>query len=106
MLGWLGKLLAPAEDPRRGASGFGVGSSGVELLLADLQRSRAELAQLRARIEQHAGDGALASELAREEQMLVDAEQSLLLSQDERRARQALLDARRRAAEVEVWVDA
>jgi len=78
----------------------------VELLLADLQRSRAELAQLRARIERHASDSALATELAEEEQMLLEAEQSLLLSQDERRARQALLDARRRAAEVEVWVDA
>jgi hypothetical protein len=71
------------------------------VLLAELRRSRGELAQLRAQIEERAApDNPIATDLAAEEQELLEAEQSLLLSLDERRARAALLraaDARVRA---------
>ncbi len=97
---WLGSLLAPAEDPRRGAADS-ASLPDSEALLAELRRSRAELAQLRAQIEERAlPHSPIAADLAEEEHELFEAEQSLLLSLDERRARAALLraaDARVRA---------
>jgi uncharacterized protein YydD (DUF2326 family) len=97
---WLGSLLAPAEDPRRGAADS-ASVPDAETLLAELRRSRSELAQLRAQIEERTTlANPIATDLAEEEHELLEAEQSLLLSLDERRARAALLraaDARVRA---------
>jgi hypothetical protein len=66
-----------------------------------LRRSRGELAQLRAQIEERAvSSNPIAIDLAEEEHELLEAEQSLLESLDERRARAALLrsaEARLRA---------
>ena len=97
---WLGKLLAPAEDPRRGAADS-TGLPDAEALLAELRRSRGELAQLRAQIEGRDSGNPIAQDLAEEERELLEAEQSLLLSLDERRARAALL----RAADARVRAD-
>ena len=106
-LRWLGTLLAQAEDPRRGAADpAGIGASDTEALLAELRRSRAELSQLRSQIEGRAPEHRIARELADEEKELLEAEQNLLLSVDERRARAALLTARYRAAEAQVQSDA
>jgi hypothetical protein len=59
-----------------------------------LRRSRGELAQLRAQIEERAvSSNPIAMDLAEEEHELLEAEQSLLQSLDERRARAALLRA-------------
>jgi allophanate hydrolase subunit 1 len=71
-----------------------------------LQRSRAELAQLRSQIEVRATHNPLAAELADEERELLEAEHALLLSLDEGRARRALLAARLRAAEAQLRTDA
>ncbi|MBV9580170.1 MAG: hypothetical protein JO057_16405 [Chloroflexi bacterium] len=98
---WLGKLLAPAEDPRRVAAFEPGALSDVETLLAELRRSRAELARLRACVSVPG----LGRDLADQEQALIDAEHNLQQSVDERRARAALLEARRRAAEAELWAD-
>ena len=90
---WLGNLLAPAEDPRRGAADS-ASLPDAEALLAELRRSRGELAQLRAQIEERAVcSNPIAADLAEEEHELLEAEQSLLESLDERRARAALLRA-------------
>ena len=97
---WLGNLLAPAEDPRRGAAGS-AGLPDTEALLAELRRSRGELAQLRGQIEERDSLNPIAADLAEEERELLEAEQSLLLSVDERRARAALL----RAADARVRAD-
>jgi hypothetical protein len=95
---WLGSLLAPAEDPRRGAPP----PADPRMLVAELRRSRAELGRLRSEIEP---GSEVARELAEQEQALLEAERSLLQSLDEQRARAALLAARRHAAEAEVWTD-
>jgi len=90
---WLGNLLAPAEDPRRGAADS-ASLPDAEALLVELRRSRSELAQLRAQIEERAvSSNPIAADLAEEEHELLEAEQSLLQSLDERRARAALLRA-------------
>ena len=90
---WLGNLLAPAEDPRRGAADS-ASLPDAEALLAELRRSRGELAQLRAQIEERAvSSNPIAADLAEEEHELLEAEHSLLQSLDERRARAALLRA-------------
>jgi uncharacterized protein YydD (DUF2326 family) len=97
---WLGNLLAPAEDPRRGAADS-ASLPDTEALLAELRRSRGELAQLRGQIEERDSRNPIAADLAEEERELLEAEQSLLLSLDERRARAALL----RAADARVRAD-
>jgi len=74
----------------------------TEELLAELRRSRGELSQLRAQIEARVQGSPLADELADQEQELVAAEQTLLLSLDERLANEALLKARYRAAEAQM----
>jgi hypothetical protein len=92
VLRWLGSLLAPAEDPRRGA----VNPAGVPDpagLLAELQRARAELAQLRVQIEARTPGSRIAEDLASEEQELQEAEECLSLSLDEQRAKTALAKA-------------
>jgi uncharacterized protein YydD (DUF2326 family) len=104
-LRWLGTLLTPAEDPRRGDAAL-AGPSDPEAILAELRRSRAELAQLRGQIEGRTPDTRIAQELADQEHELLAAEHHLLLSVDERAARAALLTARYRAAEAEVQSDA
>lgn len=101
---WLGSLLAPADDPRRGVADEAK-SPDPETLLASLRRSRVELADLRAHLADRAGASRVAQELLAEEQSLREAEDNLLLSLDERRAREALLQARRRATEAELWTD-
>jgi hypothetical protein len=101
---WLGNLLAPADDPRRGVADA-ARSPDPETLLAALRRSRAELAQLRSQLAERAGADRVVAELAEEERALLEAEENLLLSLDERRARDALLKARRRATEAELWGD-
>ena len=102
---WLGSLLAPAEDPRRGAADV-ASAPDTQALLAEVRRSRDELSQLRTEIERRAPGSQLARELAEEEATLLDAEQGLLLSVDERRARLVLLTARLRAAEAHMQADA
>jgi len=95
LLGWLGALLAPAEDPRSDAVAFSVDS-----LLAELRRSRRELAELREQIQARDPGSAVAARLVDEERELLDSEAGLLLELDERRAQAALLraaDARVRA---------
>ena len=95
LLGWLGALLAPAEDPRSNPVVFSVDS-----LLAELRRSRRELAELRQQIQARDPGSAVGERLAEEERELFDAEGALLLEVDERRAQAALLraaDARLRA---------
>jgi hypothetical protein len=95
---WLGSLLAPAEDPRRGTADS-ASLPDAEALLAELQRSRGELVKLRAQIEERARpDDPIVTDLAEEEHELLEAERSLLLSLDEHRARAALV----RAAEARV----
>jgi hypothetical protein len=90
---WLGSLLAPAEDPRRGAADL-ASLPDTEALLVELRRSRSELAQLRTQIEERGiSSRPIAMDLAEEENELLEAEQSLLQSLDERRARAALLRA-------------
>ena len=87
---WLGRLLAPAEDPRRwqpAAAPPPAASAGA--LLAELRRVRLELAGLR----QQVASPQLAEELAETEQELLEAEHSLQLSLDERRVREVLLRA-------------
>jgi hypothetical protein len=69
--------------------------------LAELRRSRGELAQLRAQIEDRDPDNPIARDLAEEERELLEAEQSMLVSLDERHARAALL----RAADARVRAD-
>jgi len=101
---WLGSLLAPAEDPRRGAADSAP-PPDPEAVLLELRRSRAELAQLRAQIADRDRESHVAQELAQEEEALREAEKNLLISVDERRARAALLKARRRATEAELWAD-
>jgi hypothetical protein len=98
---WLGNLLAPADDPRRGAADS-TGVPDTQALLAELRRSRDELTQLREQIEDRDPGSQVAQELAEAERELVEAEQSLLLSLDERHARAALLAARLHAAEAEI----
>ena len=71
-------------------------------LLAELRRSRAELDGLRPRLEP---SSPVAAELAEEEHRLLEAERSLMQSLHERRARAALREARRRAADAEVLSD-
>ena len=97
---WLGKLLAPADDPRRGVADGLAAPLDAEALLPELRRSRRELAELRAAIEARAPGSSIAQQLADEEHELDEAEAALLLSLDEQRARAALLraaDARIRA---------
>ncbi len=92
---WLGALLAPAEDPRSSAAVV-----PVDVLVAELRRSRRELAELRELIQARDAASAVAERLADEERELVEAEGALLLEEDERRAQAALLraaDARVRA---------
>jgi hypothetical protein len=101
---WLGNLLAPADDPRRGVVDEAT-CGDPETLLASLRRSRAELSQLRAQISNRTGASRMLEELAHEEQALLEAEANLLVSLDERRARAALLNARRRATEAELWTE-
>jgi uncharacterized protein YydD (DUF2326 family) len=100
-LRWLGKLLAPAEDPRANAADS-VGVPDTQALLAELRRSRGELAQLRAQIENRDPQSQVAGELAEEERELIEAEQHLLRSVDEQRARAALLTARLHAADAQI----
>ncbi len=95
---WLGGLLSPAEDPRPESSP----GSNIETLLEDLRRSRAELAQVRANLD---SQSTVAKQLESEEEALVEAEQNLLDSLNEQRARAALLRARRRATEAELLSD-
>ena len=100
---WLGTLLAPAEDPRRGRfPEADSASADPEALLAELRRSRTDLAALRARLSP---SSTVSVELAEEEQALQAAERGLEQSLDERRARAVLLEARRRAADAEAFVD-
>ncbi|HYY87690.1 MAG TPA: hypothetical protein VFA49_02760 [Chloroflexota bacterium] len=101
---WLGNLFAPAEDPRGGDADSASGPE-TQVLLAELRRSRAELSRLRRQIEDRAAGSTLASELAEEEDALVEAEQALLLSMDERQARRALRAARLYAAEAQLRAD-
>jgi hypothetical protein len=102
---WLGTLLAPAEDPRRGAVSP-ASTPQTEELLAELRRSRTELSQLRSQIEARDEGSPVAEELAEQEQELLAAEQSLLLLVDERRAHEALLKARHQAAEAQLQAGA
>jgi hypothetical protein len=83
----------------------------TEALLADLQRSRTELAALRQQLEarsmgmpapQHDRLILQAAELADQEQELLAAEQNLSVNLEERRAQQALAAARLRAVEAEI----
>lgn len=108
---WLGALLAPAEDPRPARLPEGPASPETEALLAELQRSRTEVAELRARIEARAATVADAArerlleqarELADQEKELSDAEQHLSVSIEEHRAQRVLAAARQRAIEAEV----
>lgn len=103
---WLGALLAPAENPRRAQEGL-----GDETLLAELQRSRTELASLRQGLEarlatlpapQRERLTVQMAELADQEQELLSAEATLSVTLDERRAQQALAAARMRAVEAEI----
>jgi hypothetical protein len=107
--GWLGALLAPAEDPRRGAPQAGL--PNTEALLAELCRSRAELAELRQQLEARAAEMPPAQqerlvqqarELAEQEQELLRAEQDLCVSVEERRVQQVLEAARLRAVEAAI----
>lgn len=97
---WLGSLLTPADDPRRGAVASSRQSSEAGTLLQELRRSRQELAELRQQIEARAPGSPVVRQLADEERELFEAEASLLLQVDERRAEAALIratDARLRA---------
>ena len=98
--GWLGSLLSPAEDPRCELASKS--DANVEVLLSDLRRSRTELAQLRANLDSHSQ---ISRQLESEEQALLEAEQTLMESMNEQRARAALLRARRRATEAELLSD-
>src|SRR5579872_2808712 len=98
---WLGSLLASAEDPRPPLAEVAAPSE-AEALLEALQRSRAELLELRSGLEP---ESAVARDLAHEAQALLEIEANLALSLDERRARAALLRARRRATEAELLAD-
>jgi hypothetical protein len=95
---WLGGLFLPAEDPRPEMPA----ASNLETLLEDLRRSRAELAHLRDNLDV---DSPVAKQLESEEAALVEAEQNLVESVNEQRARAALLRARRRATEAELLSD-
>ena len=106
---WLGALLAPAEDPRLLAQ---PASPDTARLLADLRRSRSELAELRSRLETQAADlqpternrvEEQIQEIALQEQDLLRAEQSLSLSVDEQRAQKVLEQARLRTVEAELY---
>ena len=118
---WLGALLAPAEDPRLSATQAPPSASD---LLAELRRSRAELAELREQLEQQATASAAASpsppallpagegrlrerlrELAEQEQELLEAELRVRVSQEERRAEEALERARLTVLEAELQSD-
>src|SRR5207253_7539075 len=88
---WLGSLLAPADDPRRGAAL--PSSTNPDVLLDELRRARDELAAVRAHIQSRAPQSAVAQQLAEEERELAEAEDALLLQLDEQRARAALLRA-------------
>src|SRR6266542_3108554 len=125
---WLGALLAPAEDPR-GQVQQAPPSAGD--LLADLRRSRAELAALREQLEAtlartspspldktplpegeggtlREGSGRLREqlrELAEQELELLHAEQRLGVSIEARRAEEVLERARRAALEAELHAD-
>jgi hypothetical protein len=101
---WLGALLTPAEDPRGWAAPPPPGAADV--LLADLRRSRAELAQLSERLAQ-SGESheAWLRELREQEQDLLAAELRLGQAIDQRLAAEALERARRTALEAELHVD-
>jgi len=99
---WLGSLLSPAEDPRRGGAEASAPPADPRALLASLQSSRAELTRLGESLETNSP---LAAELQAEEEALLEAERSLVSSMDEQRARAALLKARRRAIEAELLAD-
>jgi len=86
---WLGRLLAPAEDPRRWQPAAASPAASGGALLAELRRVRLELAGLR----QQVASPQLAEELAETEQELLDAEHSVQLSLDEGRVREVLLRA-------------
>lgn len=98
LAGWLGSLLSPAEDPRREMPA----PSDQDVLLDELRRSRAELAQLRANL---GADTPVGRQLESEEQSVLEAERNLVASMNEQRAREALLRARRRATEAELLSD-
>jgi hypothetical protein len=93
---WLGKLLTPAEDPRRGVEP--VPAPDASVLVASLRQARDELSALRTQIEARAPRSPIAQQLDEEEQELLAAEAALLLELDERRALAAL----RRAAEARI----
>ena len=99
---WLGSLLAPAEDPRTGGAERSAPPTDPQTLLASLQSSRAELARIRKSL---GAESPLLKELAAEEGALQEAEDALVQSMDEHRARAALLRARRRAVEAELLAD-
>ena len=99
---WLGSLLSPAEDPRRGGAEASAPPADPGALLASLQSSRAELTRLRESLD---ANSPLLAELTSEEDALLEAERSLASSMNEQRARAALLRARRRALEAELLAD-
>jgi hypothetical protein len=77
----------------------------AEALLAELRRSRDELAQLRSQVAKRAPESRVSVELEAEEQALLEAEASVLLAMDERLAEAALRRARRRLIEAELLAD-
>ncbi len=95
---WLGGLLSSAEDPRPQMPA----TSNVEALLEDLRRSRTELAHLETMLD---AESPMRKQLESEEAALLEAEQNLVESMNEQRARAALLRARRRATEAELLSD-
>ena len=101
---WLGSLLTPAEDPRP-PTRSAAAPVEAEALLAELRRSRDELAQLRSQVAKRAPESRVTVELEAEEQALLEAEASVLLAVDERRAEAALRRARRRLIDVELLAD-
>jgi hypothetical protein len=108
----LGALLRPADDPRVAADGSA--ALGNDALVAELRRSRAEIAQLRLEFEARAQllpperrQRAMqqVEELAEQERELLEAEHSLTLAAEERRAQQVLAEARYRAVEARLRSD-
>jgi hypothetical protein len=77
----------------------------AEALLAELRRSRDELAQLRSQVARRAPESRVTIELEAEEQALLEAEASVLLAVDERRVEAALRRARQRLVDVEFLAD-
>ena len=102
---WLGSLLTPADDPRPPTQSAAAPVE-AEALLAELRRSRDELAQLRLQVAERAPESRVTVELEAEEQALLEAEASVLQAVDERRAEAALRRARRRLIDVEFLADA